>query len=188
MHIDRARGEISLKIVYYGPPFSGKTTNLQQLHETMDPALRGSLTSLKNNEDRTLFFDYMQVEFGKVGGLTPRFNLYTVPGQALYQATRKIVLRGADAVVFVADSAPAQLGENLNSWRQLAEHLAEWKVDVQGFPVVVQLNKRDLPEAVPVATLQRVLHLNGRACIEAQAIHGIGIRETLRSAIKAALE
>src|SRR3990172_7208015 len=101
MHIDRARGEITVKIVYYGPPFSGKTTNLERLHATMEPQIRGPLTSLKNNEDRTLFFDYMQVELGQIGGLKPRFNLYTVPGQALYEVTRKIVLRGAHAVVFV---------------------------------------------------------------------------------------
>ncbi len=188
MRIDRARGEISLKIVYYGPPFSGKTTNLERLHASMDPSIRGSLTSLKNKEDRTLFFDYMQVELGSVAGLRPRFNLYTVPGQALYEASRKIVLRGADVVVFVADSTPAQLQANLDSWRQLARHLAEWKGAVQAFPVVVQLNKRDLPGAMPVTALQRHLQLNGRTCIEAQAIHGIGVRETLRCAIQAVLE
>ena len=184
MHIDRARGEITVKIVYYGPPFSGKTTNLERLHATMEPQIRGPLTSLKNNEDRTLFFDYMQVELGPVGGLKPRFNLYTVPGQALYEVTRKIVLRGADAVVFVADSSHCQIEENLKSWGQLLAHLRQLGQDPLRFPITVQVNKRDLPDAVSLETLQGLLDLNGRECVQAQAIYDIGVRETLRAVIR----
>src|SRR5262245_46492106 len=104
MIVNSARKEILVKIVYYGPPFSGKTTNIEQLFTVIPPERRSELTSMKNNEDRTLFFDFMQVEMAQIGGYTPRFNLYTVPGQVIYSATRKIVLRGADAVVFVVDS------------------------------------------------------------------------------------
>jgi hypothetical protein len=187
MNINRQRQEISVKIVYYGPPFAGKTTNLERLFATTNPARRSDLTSMKNSEDRTLFFDFLQIELGKIGGLTPRFNLYTVPGQVMYEATRQIVLRGADVVVFVADSSAAKLRENLYAWRQLHQQLGELRVDPRRFPIIVQLNKRDMPDALPIPDLQRMLPINGQVCLEAQAIHDVGTRETLKAAIKAVL-
>ncbi len=184
MNVNRLRGEINVKIVYYGPPYSGKTTNLERLHATLDPTRRSDLTSMKNKEDRTLFFDYMYVELGRIGGLLPRFNLYTVPGQMIYEATRQIVLRGADAVVFVADSDPAKLSENIQAWQQLQVQLAQVNLHSHKFPVIVQFNKRDLPNALPIATLRETLRLNGQTCVEAQAINDIGTRETLKAAIQ----
>lgn len=187
MIVNSARKEILVKIVYYGPPYSGKTTNIEKLFAVIPPERRSELTSMKNNEDRTLFFDFLQVELAQIGGYTPRFNLYTVPGQVMYTATRKIVLRGADAVVFVVDSSPDKYKENLWSWSQLHEQLKENQIKLEGFPVIVQLNKRDLPNALPVSTLQTILRLNGHSCIEAQAMNGIGVRETLKLAINAVM-
>jgi small GTP-binding protein len=187
MNINMRLGEIGIKIVYYGPPYSGKTTNIERLHATANPGHRSELTSMKNKEDRTLFFDFMQLELGQIGGLTPRINLYTVPGQVIYEATRQIVLRGADAIVFVADSSAKQLRDNLWSWRQLTAQLVAMNCDPEKFPVVVQLNKRDLPDALSVQDIRKGLNLNGHRCIEAQARRDIGTRETLRAAVKAVL-
>jgi hypothetical protein len=187
MRINMQRGEISIKVVYYGPPYSGKTTNLERLHATAQPSRRSELTSMKNKEDRTLFFDFMQLELGTIGGLTPRINLYTVPGQVIYEATRQIVLRDADAVIFVADSSAAKLTENLWSWRQLKAQLAGLNYDLKKFPVIVQFNKRDLADALSVTDIRRGLNLNGQTGIEAQALRDIGTRETLRAAVKAVL-
>src|SRR5512141_1581578 len=123
MFINWSRRELNLKIVYYGPALSGKTTNLEQIYKRMDPKRRSEMVSLKTSEDRTLFFDFLQLELGKVAGLTPKIQLYTVPGQVYYEATRKLVLNGVDGVVFVADSQPGRLKDNLESWRGLHEHL-----------------------------------------------------------------
>lgn len=183
MIINSARREILVKLVYYGPPYSGKTTNLEQLFSAIPAERRSDLTSMKNSEDRTLFFDFMQVELGQIGGYTPRFNLYTVPGQVIYSATRKIVLRGADAVVFVVDSNPIKFKENLWSWQQLHQQLAENQIKPEEFPIIVQMNKRDLPNAASIPTIKTILNLNGHTCVEAQAMHGIGVRETLKVAI-----
>jgi hypothetical protein len=187
MHINRDRGELNVKIVYYGPAYSGKTTNLERLYATTHPARRSELTSVKNSEDRTLFFDFLQIELGKVGGLVPRINLYTVPGQVMYEVTRQIVLRGADAVIFVADSQAGQFSENFRSWQQLQTHLSQAKLGAEKLPVVIQFNKRDVPDAMPIEMLRKGLHLNGQPCVEAQALRDVGTRETLRAAIKAVL-
>ncbi len=187
MQVNRLRGEIGVKIVYYGPPYSGKTTNLERLFATVDPSKRSQLTSMKNQEDRTLFFDYMQIELGKVGGLTPRFNLYTVPGQVMYEATRQIVLRGADAVIFVADSGANRLADNVQSWLQLKKQLLTINPDPNAVPIIVQFNKRDLSNALPVNDLKRQMRIANNLCVEAQAMRDIGTRETLKAAITSVL-
>jgi mutual gliding-motility protein MglA len=191
MHINRQKQEINLKIVYYGPAYSGKTTNLEQLHQSLSPQLRSDLTSIQNEGDRTLFFDYMQLAVGKIGNLTPRFNLYTVPGQVRYAHTRKIVLRGVDAVVFVADSGMNQVKQNVYSWQQLQEQLLELGIEPATLPVVVQLNKRDMPDALPVPIMKRLLRLTERPeipVVEATAVRNIGTRETLHITIKNVLQ
>jgi len=188
MFINHQRHEINLKLVYTGPALSGKTTNLEQIHTTANPATRGQLVSLKTSEDRTLFFDFMQLELGTVGGLRPKFSLYTVPGQVMYAATRKIVLQGSDGVVFVADSAPDRLAANVESWKQLHEHLRELRMNLATFPIIVQFNKRDLPNALPAPTLSAVLHTNGAQCMEAVAVQGVGVKETLRAIVGAVLK
>ncbi len=181
MLINWSRHEISLKLVYYGPALSGKTTNLEQIHRQLDPSRRSELVSLKTSEDRTLFFDFMQLELGMIGGLRPKFSLYTVPGQVMYAVTRKIVLQGADGVVFVVDSSPDRLRANVESWRQLHEHLRELHMNPATFPIVVQFNKRDLPNALPMPTLVAALRINGHPGLEATAIRDAGVRETLRA-------
>lgn len=181
MFINRRSRELNLKIVYYGPAMSGKTTNLLQIHKRANPNLRGDLVSLKTNEDRTIFFDYMQMELGKVGGFTPKFHLYTVPGQVYYAASRKLVLRGADGVVFVADSQISRTLDNLTSWDNLQEHLQE--LSLTSIPLVVQFNKRDLPGVGPIHLLRQVMRLNGLSVYEASAINGDGVFDTLKAVI-----
>ncbi len=176
----RAR-ELSLKIVYYGPALSGKTTNLEQIYAKVNPKNRSELISLKTTEDRTLFFDFLQLELGKISGLTPKIQLYTVPGQTYYEASRKLVLRGADGIVFVADSATDRLYDNLALWRGMKTHLAALKIPLAGFPIVLQFNKRDLPNATPPVTLKRLMQVNGYPVIEAVAVQGQGVFDTLKA-------
>src|SRR5512135_2661399 len=128
MFINWSSREFNLKVVYYGPAMSGKTTNLEQIYQRMDPRRRSDLVSLKTSEDRTLFFDFLQLELGKIAGLTPKIQLYTVPGQVYYEATRKLVLNGADGVVFVADSQPNRLKDNVESWASLKAHLQAYNL------------------------------------------------------------
>jgi signal recognition particle receptor subunit beta len=184
MFINWQSKEISLKIVYYGPAMSGKTTNLEHIHKTMDPKARGDLVSLKTREDRTIFFDFMQIELGAVKGLKPKFNLYTVPGQVFYLASRKLVLQGADGVVFVADSQPDRLNENIETWKNLQKNLQELGQNAATFPVIFQFNKRDVPNALALDVLRTTLNCNGHQQVEAVAVKGIGVYETLRPAIK----
>ena len=182
MYINYARREITVKVVYYGPALGGKTTNLIQIHAHVSDSQRSELISLKTAEDRTLFFDFLELQLGKIGGLTPRAQLYTVPGQARYEASRRLVLRGADGVVFVADSQRDRQEENLESWLGMRRHLTSYGIDSQGFPLVVQLNKRDLPGAVGVDLFRSTLSLNGDAPLfEAVAMDGRGVRESLRA-------
>lgn len=185
MYINYSRREITVKVVYYGPALGGKTTNLIQIHDHVSGDQRSELISLKTAEDRTLFFDFLELQLGKIGGLSPRVQLYTVPGQARYEASRKLVLRGADGVVFVADSQPERQKENLESWVSMAQHLASYGIGQQGFPVVVQLNKRDLPGAVSVDLFRGALSLSADTPLfEAVALDGRGARETLRAIVE----
>jgi mutual gliding-motility protein MglA len=187
MFINRKRGEINLKIVYYGPPLSGKTTNLQILHERTPREHRSNLMSVNTEGDRTLFFDFLQLEMGKVMGMTPKFKLYTVPGQSYYKASRRLVLQGVDGVVFVADSAPRRLVANMISWRSLEEHLTSYGINIHDFPMVVQANKRDVPDPIPLSFLTGRLGAKNMPVVEASAVTGHGVTATLKLMVQAIL-
>ncbi len=184
MFINWKTREVNLNIVYYGPALSGKTTNLEQIHARTKPAVRSELFTLNTREDRTIFFDFMQLEIGQIAGLRPKFGLYTVPGQVYYEATREAVLRRADAVVFVADSQAHRLEDNLASWRDMEQQLARMRRSVRSLPLVVQFNKRDVPDALPVAKLHAALQIGNLPYHEASAIQGVGVPETLQTAIR----
>jgi len=175
--------ELNLKIVYYGPALSGKTTNLQFIHARTNPQLRSDLVSLKTREDRTLYFDYMQLELGEIKGLKPRFSLYTVPGQVQYAATRRLVLQGADGVVFVADSEAGRFAENLWCLSGLDRYLREMGLGLWRFPLVLQCNKQDLPSALRPEVLMARLGWRDVPCLGATAANGPGVIETLKTII-----
>jgi mutual gliding-motility protein MglA len=171
--------EISAKIVYYGPGLSGKTTSLRRIHASVRPEARGQLISLSTEGDRTLFFDFLPLQIQQVHGLTLRLQLYTVPGQVFYDATRKLVLNGADGVVFVADSQPAAGDSNAESMSNLETNLGELGIDLRHFPLVLQYNKRDLPGVLPVEELHRQLNPLGAPEFETVASRGDGILPAL---------
>jgi len=179
--------EISCKIVYYGPGMGGKTTNLQVIHKKSPDANRGELTSIATEGDRTLFFDFMPIELGTVKGMKTKFLLYTVPGQVYYNATRKLVLSGADGIVFVADSQSSKMPENIESLQNLAENLAEYGRKVTEVPLVLQYNKRDLSEIDPVEKLNQALNPRGLPWFESVAIEGKGVFPTLKAVLKLVL-
>jgi signal recognition particle receptor subunit beta len=176
--------EISAKIVYYGPGLSGKTTSLQSIHGSVRPDTRGQLISLSTEGDRTLFFDFLPLKIEQVHGLLLRLQLYTVPGQVFYDATRKLVLNGADGVVFVADSQPAARDSNHESMQNLATNLAELGIDLAAFPHVVQYNKRDLPSVMPVARMRADLNRRGLPDFETVASRGQGLLDALKEVTK----
>jgi signal recognition particle receptor subunit beta len=183
MFINWKLREINLKIVYYGPSLSGKTSSLEYIHQRTRPDRRGELISLKTREDRTLYFDYMQFEMGEISGLKPRFNIYTVPGQVYYRGTRKLVLKGVDGIVFVADSQAQRLNENVEAIEDLYEDLEDLGFVPEEIPLILQCNKRDLPDIVPVPTLKESLGLNGVPTYESVAIDGIGVLDGLKTII-----
>lgn len=180
--VNYATREITCKIVYYGPGRSGKTTNLHYIHGQVPADRKGQMVSLATQTDRTLFFDFLPIDLGTISGFTTRFQLYTVPGQVYYQTTRKLVLQGADGVVFVADSQARQLQENIESFQDLHENLAEQGVDARLMPMVIQYNKVDLPEELrtPVPELEELINFRGIPSFTADALHGPGVFETLR--------
>ncbi|MBI2795587.1 MAG: GTPase domain-containing protein [Gemmatimonadetes bacterium] len=180
--VNYATREITCKIVYYGAGRSGKTTNLQYIYAQVPPDRKGNMVSLATQTDRTLFFDFLPLDLGTISGFTTRFQLYTVPGQVYYQATRKLVLQGADGVVFVADSQSRQLDENIESMQDLHGNLAEHGIDARTVPLVVQYNKRDLPQELlsTIDELQDVVNFRGVPDFPADALHGPGVFETLR--------
>jgi signal recognition particle receptor subunit beta len=185
----RAR-EIHFKVVYYGPGLCGKTTNLKFLHEKLPPERRGRLISISTDHERTLFFDFLPIDLGQIQGMTTRFHLYTVPGQVYYQRSRRAVLQGLDAVVFVADSHPAREIANRESLADLHANLATLGVtpeEVKRLGWVFQYNKRDLPAVLPVERLRAALNPAGHPEFEAVASQGRGVNETLKSACKAML-
>lgn len=175
--------EITCKIVYYGPGRSGKTTNLQYIYDQVPDDRRGRMVSLATQTDRTLFFDFLPLDLGSISGFTTKFQLYTVPGQVYYNATRKLVLQGADGVVFVADSQARQLEENIESLQNLHQNILEYGVDIRTVPLVLQWNKQDLPRDLILAPEELDDSLNFRAlpAYPADALHGNGVFETLKA-------
>jgi len=184
--LNHATKEITAKLVYYGPGLGGKTTNLQWIHDHLSFESKGKLVSLATQTDRTLFFDFLPVELGTIRGLRARMQIYTVPGQVFYEATRRMVLKGCDAIVFVADSQAAMLDANAESQRSLRQNLLVNEID-PSIPQVIQYNKRDLPTALPFEQMKKALHYKGEPIFEAIANQGTGVFETLKTIAKMVL-
>ena len=177
---NHATREMTAKIVYYGPGLCGKTTNLMVIFDKLDPKQKGKMLSLATKTDRTLFFDLLPVDIGKVGAFNLKMQLYTVPGQVFYNETRKLVLKGADAIVFVADSQPSMVDSTRESFENLLENMRENSIDIDDTPIVIQYNKRDIPGVLPIEKLQEALGLEGYPWAEAAAIKGEGVMETFK--------
>ena len=185
--INYAAREINCKLVYYGPGLGGKTTNIKFVYEKTNPTSKGKLISLATETDRTLFFDFLPLDLGEIRGFRTRFHLYTVPGQVFYDASRKLILKGTDGVVFVADSQAARMDANLESLKNLELNLKEQGYDLQTIPYVLQFNKRDLPTATPFEQMKNSLHFKGEPIFEAIANKGNGVFETLKMIAKMVL-
>ena len=185
--INYSSREINCKLVYYGPGLGGKTTNIKFVYEKTNPTSKGKLISLATETDRTLFFDFLPIELGSIRGFKTRFHLYTVPGQVFYDASRKLILKGVDGVVFVADSQEPRMDANVESIRNLRENLRDHGHALEKVPYVLQLNKRDLPTALPVPDLVKALRFKDEPVFEAVAPKGIGVFETLKAVVKGVL-
>lgn len=185
--INYAAREINCKLVYYGPGLCGKTTNLQFIYSKVEPSTKGKLISLATETERTLFFDFLPLELGSIRGFKTRFHLYTVPGQVFYDASRKLILRGADGVIFVADSQIERMESNIESLENLEGNLTDQNMKLEALPFVLQYNKRDLPNAVPVEELQAALNARNVLWFEACAPKGVGVFETLKGVAKLVL-
>ncbi|MGE5125078.1 MAG: GTP-binding protein [Betaproteobacteria bacterium] len=186
--INYASREINCKIVYYGPGLCGKTTNLQWIYDKTNPNAKGKLISLATETDRTLFFDFLPLELGTVRGFKTRFHLYTVPGQVFYDASRKLILKGVDGVIFVADSQIERMDANIEAIENLQINLKAQGYDLMTIPYVLQLNKRDLPGVASAAEMVQLLRKKGEPVIEAVASKGTGVFETLKSVAKLVLQ
>ena len=176
--------EINCKIVYYGPSLGGKTTNLQYIYSRISPSNRGKLISMATEDERTLFFDFMPLKLIEIKGFKTRFHLYTVPGQAFYNNTRKLILRGVDGVIFVSDSRICQLEENIRSYQNMFENLSLYGEPGKNIPTAVQYNKRDLTDILPVEELERKVNIANLPCFTSIATTGVGVFDTLKEVIK----
>jgi mutual gliding-motility protein MglA len=185
--INYSAREINCKLVYYGPGLCGKTTNLQFIYNKTRPESKGKMISLATETERTLFFDFLPLSLGEIRGFKTRFHLYTVPGQVFYDASRKLILKGVDGVVFVADSQMERMEANIESLENLRFNLEEQGYDLDRIPYVIQYNKRDLPSAVPVEELRRTLNTNGVPEFDACAVSGEGVFDTLKALAKQVL-
>ncbi len=185
--INYSSREINCKIVYYGPGLCGKTTNLQHIYLKTNPDVKGKMISLATETERTLFFDYLPLALGEIRGFKTRFHLYTVPGQVFYDASRKLILKGVDGVVFVADSQIERMEANLESLDNLKVNLKEQGYDLNKIPYVIQYNKRDLPNAASLAEMQKLCNPAGAVEFEACATTGEGVFETLKAVAKGVL-
>ena len=186
--INYSAREINCKLVYYGPGLGGKTTNLQHIYKKVDPAAKGKLISLATETERTLFFDFMPLHLGEIRGFKVRLHLYTVPGQVFYDASRKLILKGADGVVFVADSQLERMESNIESLQNLEQNLGEQGLVLEKLPFILQYNKRDLPNVVSIEDLQRSLNPRSVPWFEAVATTGVGVFETLKAIAKLVLQ
>ena len=185
--INYSSREINCKLVYYGPGLCGKTTNLQYIYQKTAPDAKGKMISLATETERTLFFDFLPLSLGEIRGFKTRFHLYTVPGQVFYDASRKLILKGVDGVVFVADSQVERTEANIESMENLRSNLVEQGYNLDKIPYVVQYNKRDLPNAVPLEELRELLNPSGMPEFEAAAVSGQGVFDTLKAVAKAVL-
>lgn len=185
--INYSSREINCKIVYYGPGLCGKTTNLQFIYGKTNPASKGKMISLATETERTLFFDFLPLALGEIRGFKTRFHLYTVPGQVFYDASRKLILKGVDGVVFVADSQVERMEANLESLDNLGINLQDQGLELESTPFIIQYNKRDLPNAAPIDELRKLLNVRNVADFEASATTGEGVFETLKAASKEVL-
>jgi hypothetical protein len=185
--INYASREINCKIVYYGPGLCGKTTNLQYIYDKTNPQAKGKLISLATETDRTLFFDFLPLELGTVRGFKTRFHLYTVPGQVFYDASRKLILKGVDGVIFVADSQVERMDANVEAIENLENNLRSQGYDLMAIPYVLQLNKRDLPNVASVDEMKQLLTKKNEPVFEAVAAKGPGVFETLKGVAKLVL-
>jgi signal recognition particle receptor subunit beta len=185
--INYSSREINCKIVYYGPGLCGKTTNLQYIYNKTSPETKGKLISLSTETDRTLFFDFLPLALGEIRGFKTRFHLYTVPGQVFYDASRKLILKGVDGVVFVADSQLERMEANMESLENLSVNLAEQGYEFNKVPTVVQYNKRDLPNAVSIEEMRKSLNTRGIPEYQAVAPTGVGVFDTLKAVAKLVL-
>ncbi len=188
VQINFARREVNCKIVYYGPGLSGKTTNLEIVHQKAPTGSKGKMTSIATEGDRTLFFDFLPLDLGEVAGMRTKFQLYTVPGQVYYNSTRKLVLQGADGVVFVADSNPSKMAENIESLNNLVENMTAHGMIPGETPFVLQYNKRDLPSAMSMDEMNQKMNKWGLPTYEAVAVKGEGVLATLKGISKLVLE
>ena len=186
--INYASREINCKLVYYGPGLGGKTTNLEYVYSKVAPDARGKLISLATEQERTLFFDFLPVDLGTIRGFKTRFHLYTVPGQVYYNASRRLILKGVDGIVFVADSQAERMDANIAAMQNLYENLADYGYDPTNIPIVLQWNKRDLPTAVPVQELRDNLNPDDLPEHEAVAVIGEGVFETMKAVSKAVIK
>ncbi len=186
--INFATKEINCKIVYYGPGLSGKTTNIKWIYDHIKPENKGEMITLATETERTLFFDFVPIEVSNVKGFKVRFHLYTTPGQIIYQASRKLILKGVDGVVFVADSQEERHDANLDTLDDMVENLKEYDIDIEELPLVFQYNKRDLPNILPVEVLRKDLNRWDRPDFEAVATKGIGVLETFKEITRQVLK
>jgi len=186
--INYAAREINCKIVYYGPGLGGKTTNLRWIYDKTNPVAKGKLISLATETDRTLFFDFLPLDLGTVKGFKVRFHLYTVPGQVFYDASRKLILKGVDAIILVADSQVERMDANEESVYNLKQNLKEQGYNLAAIPYVLQLNKRDLPNITPVDEMTKLLRQKDEPIFEAVASKGTGVFDTLKTCAKLTLQ
>ena len=186
--INYASREINCKIVYYGPGLGGKTTNIKYVYKQIDADARGKLVSLATETDRTLFFDFLPLDLGQVQGFTTRFHLYTVPGQVHYDASRRLILKGADGIIFVADSQKERLQDNIDSFKNLRVNLKSQGIDPDSIPLVIQYNKMDLPNVMSADALDEKINDKDYLSFESIAIEGVGVFDTLKAISKLVLK
>ena len=182
VQINMGERAITMKVVYYGPALSGKTTNLQQLHRLIQPDARGQMVTLDTTDDRTLYFDFLPIQFGTANGFSVKMKLFTVPGQVMHKSTRKVVLAGVDAIAFIADSQQASASANAYSWRDMEANLKANGIDFQQLPKVIQFNKRDLPDVKPLADIRKAW--GDMPAFPAIAMRGEGVLETFRELLR----